>query len=246
MGEGKDEKKAAAPAAEVSLGLQPKEGEIIMGVCHIYASFNDTFVHVTDPSGRETLVKVTGGMKVKADRDEASPYAAMLAAQDVVIKCKDLGIGGLHIKMRATVHAPPPPPPVPRTCNNTEIPPSAVSPQLLPLPTLVHAIRLGLTCSPVLLHLPTALALALPPHHPNPRAPSSPNPLDLRPAPFPRLSPLPYTSQGGNRTKTPGPGAQSALRALARGGIKIGRIEDVTPIPSDSPRRASGRRGRRL
>lgn len=60
------------------------------------------------------------------------------------------------------------------------------------------------------------------------------------------LSPLPRTSQGGNRTKTPGPGAQSALRALARGGIKIGRIEDVTPIPSDSTRRASGRRGRRL
>ena len=102
MGEGKDEKKSA-PAAEMPTGLQPKEGEIIMGVCHIYASFNDTFVHVTDPSGRETLVKVTGGMKVKADRDEASPYAAMLAAQDVVAKCKELGIGGLHIKMRATV-----------------------------------------------------------------------------------------------------------------------------------------------
>ncbi len=29
---------------------------------------------------------------------------------------------------------------------------------------------------------------------------------------------------GGNRTKTPGPGAQSALRALARTGLKIGRI----------------------
>ena len=51
---------------------------------------------------------------------------------------------------------------------------------------------------------------------------------------------------GGNRTKTPGPGAQSAIRALARSGIKIGRIEDVTPIPSDSTRRKSGRRGRRL
>jgi len=36
---------------------------------------------------------------------------------------------------------------------------------------------------------------------------------------------------GGNRTKTPGPGAQSALRALARAGMKIGRIEDCTPIP---------------
>ena len=51
---------------------------------------------------------------------------------------------------------------------------------------------------------------------------------------------------GGNRTKTPGPGAQSALRALARAGMKIGRIEDCTPIPSDSTRKKGGRRGRRL
>jgi small subunit ribosomal protein S14e len=145
--------KAPDENTQLSLGLNVKEGEMVMAVCHIFASFNDTFVHVTDPSGRETITKVTGGMKVKADRDEASPYAAMLAAQDVAQKCKDLGITGLHIKMRAT---------------------------------------------------------------------------------------------GGNRTKTPGPGAQSALRALARAGIKIGRIEDVTPIPSDSTRRAAGRRGRRL
>jgi small subunit ribosomal protein S14e len=32
---------------------------------------------------------------------------------------------------------------------------------------------------------------------------------------------------GGNKTKTPGPGAQSALRALARSGMKIGRIGEV-------------------
>src|SRR3954469_3416515 len=94
-----------------------------------------------------------GGMKVKADRDESSPYAAMLAAQDVSVRCKELGITALHIKLRAT---------------------------------------------------------------------------------------------GGNATKTPGPGAQSALRALARSGMRIGRIEDVTPIPSDSTRRKGGRRGRRL
>jgi small subunit ribosomal protein S14e len=91
--------------------------------------------------------------QVKADRDEASPYAAMLAAQDCAVRCKELGISALHIKMRAT---------------------------------------------------------------------------------------------GGNKTKTPGPGAQSALRALARAGMKIGRIEDVTPIPTDSTRRKGGRRGRRL
>lgn len=51
---------------------------------------------------------------------------------------------------------------------------------------------------------------------------------------------------GGNRTKSPGPGAQSALRALARAGLKIGRIEDVTPTPTDSTRRKGSRRGRRL
>lgn len=92
-------------------------------------------------------------MKVKADRDESSPYAAMLAAQDVAAKCREVGITAVHVKMRAT---------------------------------------------------------------------------------------------GGTRTKTPGPGGQSALRALARSGLKIGRIEDVTPIPSDSTRKKGGRRGRRL
>ena len=196
MGEGKDEKKAAAPAAEVSLGLQPKEGEIIMGVCHIYASFNDTFVHVTDPSGRETLVKVTGGMKVKADRDEASPYAAMLAAQDVVIKCKDLGIGGLHIKMRATVHAPPPPPPVPRTCNNTEIPPSAVSPQLLPLsyPRTRHPTRPHLLAdSPPPRNCTCTCAPAPPPQPPRTFLPQSPRP---PPRPLPAAEPAPLHVTG--------------------------------------------------
>ncbi|KAI3821553.1 hypothetical protein L1987_09121 [Smallanthus sonchifolius] len=137
----------------VTLGPATREGELVLGVAHIFASFNDTFIHVTDLSGRETLVRITGGMKVKADRDESSPYAAMLAAQDVSARCKELGINALHIKLRAT---------------------------------------------------------------------------------------------GGNKTKTPGPGAQSALRALARSGMKVGRIEDVTPIPTDSTRRKSGRRGRRL
>lgn len=65
-----------------------REGEYVFGVAHIFASFNDTFVHVTDLSGRETLVRVTGGMKVKKDSDESSPYAAMLAAQDVAVRCQ--------------------------------------------------------------------------------------------------------------------------------------------------------------
>ena len=51
---------------------------------------------------------------------------------------------------------------------------------------------------------------------------------------------------GGHGPKTPGPGAQPAIRALARAGFIIGRIEDVTPIPHDTTRRPGGRRGRRV
>ncbi len=51
---------------------------------------------------------------------------------------------------------------------------------------------------------------------------------------------------GGHHTKTPGSGAQAAIRALARSGLRIGKIEDVTPVPSDSTQRPGGRRGRRV
>ena len=61
-------------------GYKIQDDEEVFGVAHLFASFNDTFVHVTDLSGRETLVRVTEGMKIKADRDKFSPYAAMLAA----------------------------------------------------------------------------------------------------------------------------------------------------------------------
>eukprot|EP00656_Telonema_subtile_P016975 TRINITY_DN18_c0_g1_i3.p2 TRINITY_DN18_c0_g1~~TRINITY_DN18_c0_g1_i3.p2 ORF type:complete len:124 (-),score=25.06 TRINITY_DN18_c0_g1_i3:463-834(-) len=83
--------KAKAEEGEViksELAKQLKDTDVVFGVAHLFASFNDTFVHITDLSGRETMVRVTGGMKVKADRDEASPYAAMLAAQDVATRCK--------------------------------------------------------------------------------------------------------------------------------------------------------------
>lgn len=78
---GKAKKVEKKEDESVTLGPKVSGDENVFGVCHLYASFNDTFVHITDLSGRETIVRVSGGMKVKADRDESSPYAAMLAAQ---------------------------------------------------------------------------------------------------------------------------------------------------------------------
>ncbi len=51
---------------------------------------------------------------------------------------------------------------------------------------------------------------------------------------------------GGSGTKTPGAGAQAVVRVLARSGLRINRIEDVTPIPTDTTRRPGGKRGRRV
>jgi len=53
-------------------------------------------------------------------------------------------------------------------------------------------------------------------------------------------------ARGGHHTKSPGAGAQPAIRAIARAGMRIGMIEDVTPTPHDTTRRKGGRRGRRV
>lgn len=51
---------------------------------------------------------------------------------------------------------------------------------------------------------------------------------------------------GGHKSKNPEKGAQPAIRALVRAGLRIGEIEDVTPLPHDTTRKKGGRRGRRL
>lgn len=51
---------------------------------------------------------------------------------------------------------------------------------------------------------------------------------------------------GGIKSKSPGAGAQPAIRALARTGLRIGRIEDSTPMGHGNMRSKGGRRGRRI
>ena len=123
------------------------------GIAHIFASYNNTIITLTDLTGAETIAKSSGGMVVRADRNQSSPYAAMRAAHQVSMAAKDRGISKLVVRVRAP---------------------------------------------------------------------------------------------GGHGPKNPGPGAQAAIRALARSGLQIRRIEEVTPIPHDSTRQPGGRRGRRV
>jgi small subunit ribosomal protein S11 len=130
-----------------------KEESHKWGIAHIYSSYNNTIIHMTDLTGAETISISSGGFHVNADRYESSPFAAMKAANAVVESAKVKGFTAFHIRVRAV---------------------------------------------------------------------------------------------GGVGSRVPGPGAQAAIRALARGGFTIGRIDDVTPIPHDTTRKKGGKRGRRV
>jgi small subunit ribosomal protein S11 len=125
-----------------------------LGIVHIYASYNNTIIHITDLTGSETLGFSSGGQMVKADRLESSPTAAMMAAKKAAAEAQEKGCTKIYVKVRA---------------------------------------------------------------------------------------------QGGhNGARYPGPGAQPAIRALTRAGMRIMGIEDVTPIPHGGCRKKGGKRGRRV
>ena len=71
------------------------------GVAHIYSSYNNTIIHITDITGCETLARASGGMVVKAHRMESSPTAAMNAAKIAAEQAREKGVNALHIKVRA-------------------------------------------------------------------------------------------------------------------------------------------------
>ena len=71
------------------------------GVVHIYASYNDTLIHITDVTGSETIGIASGGMMTKVHRLESSPTIAMSAAKKVSDLARDAGINALHIKIKA-------------------------------------------------------------------------------------------------------------------------------------------------
>src|SRR2546428_3028172 len=71
------------------------------GVAHIFSSYNNTLVHITDLSGSETISLSSGGRHVTADRYESSPYAAMKSAVAAADVAKAKGINALHIRVRA-------------------------------------------------------------------------------------------------------------------------------------------------
>jgi len=78
-----------------------RQEEVRWGIAHIFASYNNTIIHITDITGTETLARASGGMVVKSDRMESSPTAAMAAAKKAAETAMEKGITGIHVKIKA-------------------------------------------------------------------------------------------------------------------------------------------------
>ena len=72
-----------------------KDQKIRWGIAHIYSSYNNTIVHITDITGVETISKSSGGQITKIHRLESSPTVAMTVAKVAAEAAKEKGINAV-------------------------------------------------------------------------------------------------------------------------------------------------------
>lgn len=71
------------------------------GIAHIYSSFNNTIVHITDITGAETISRISSGMTTDKGQLQGSAFPAMKAAQKAAEEAVEKGLDEVHIRVRA-------------------------------------------------------------------------------------------------------------------------------------------------
>ncbi len=72
---------------------------IVSGVAHVNASFNNTVVSITDVQGN-TISWSSAGMKGFKGSRKSTPYAAQIAAEDAAQKAQEHGMKSLEIEVK--------------------------------------------------------------------------------------------------------------------------------------------------
>lgn len=72
---------------------------IVSGVAHINATFNNTLITITDAQGNAVAWSSAGGQGFKGSR-KSTPYAAQVAAEDAGRKAIEHGIKTLEVEVR--------------------------------------------------------------------------------------------------------------------------------------------------
>jgi small subunit ribosomal protein S11 len=72
---------------------------ITAGVAHVYASFNNTKITITDAQGNVIAWSSSGTKGFKGSR-KSTPYAAQMAAEDAGRKAQEHGMKTLDVQVR--------------------------------------------------------------------------------------------------------------------------------------------------
>src|SRR5438552_16162428 len=72
---------------------------IVSGVAHVNASFNNTVVNITDAQGNTIAWSSSGTKGFKGSR-KSTPYAAQIAAEDAGKKAQEHGMKSLEIEVK--------------------------------------------------------------------------------------------------------------------------------------------------
>lgn len=75
-----------------------KKKNISTGVIHIYASFNNTIISITDLQGNVICWSSAGKHGFKGSR-KATPYAAQVATQSAIAAAKNFGLNNVSVEV---------------------------------------------------------------------------------------------------------------------------------------------------
>ena len=72
---------------------------VVKGIVHIKATFNNTFVTITDKTGQTLAWQTGGSMGYKGSR-KSTPFAAQRAAEQCAVAVKKMGMKEVDLRVR--------------------------------------------------------------------------------------------------------------------------------------------------
>ena len=84
---------------QVQKGKQKERKNVPVGVAHIHASFNNTIVTITDPTGNTLSWASSGNVNFKGSR-KGTPFAAQLAAEKASRIAQEHGLRRVDVLVR--------------------------------------------------------------------------------------------------------------------------------------------------
>jgi len=85
-------------AKEAARVKKRERKNIVTGVAHVNASFNDTKITITDAQGNTIAWSSAGSMNFKGSR-KSTPYAAQVAAEDAGRKAMEHGMRTVEVNV---------------------------------------------------------------------------------------------------------------------------------------------------